>query len=581
MKTTLLGLFAIACTTDPGLTDHDPTTPPTTPPDLCEDGLPVATFDAEGPYGFRRGDLAEDVTLQTTDGEFVLSEQFGCTSFGFLPETDQSTDPSWPTLWERDLEDLLDGSPDSVQWLFFTDGDDPRGSRDALQAELDTILADFTNAKAAKWEGRLHVLSQTPDRWNSWPEEKWNTTGYGFVVGRDQRIRDVGSLADGTRYDQAVGWFESNIKHAANEIVAVDFAYGRQQELDADGRRVMSLLDQTVTGAAEVLLDEDFTTVTGLDVDLSLGCPGDLEFGNCPAWDYLIYLHECGREIPDPAAATEPCQPYVPAGTATPEIPADTRACSCSEPDDSAGEHLRTCLADGTGYGACPCACEELARWVTPYHRGGRWVHDISPLATFLADPGPDRLVFSTSQTYEVDLSFRLEETATAGPPDQLTYLFSGGTFLEDYNLGRETLLVDIPASATKVELVAVISGHGFGADSENCAEFCNHTHHFFVNGVEHVKDHPEANTDEGCVEQVAEGTTPNQFGTWFFGRGGWCPGLEIAPWVVDVTADVTPGTTAAIDYEGLLDGEPYEPNLTGGTFYPRIDMVSWLAVTE
>jgi hypothetical protein len=56
---------------------------------------------------------------------------------------------------------------------------------------------------------------------------------------------------------------------------------------------------------------------------------------------------------------------------------------------------------------------------------------------------------------------------------------------------------------------------------------------------------------------------------------------LEIAPWVVDVTADVTPGSTVAVDYEGRLDGEPYDPDLTGGTFYPRIDLVSWLAVTE
>ncbi len=128
---------------------------------------------------------------------------------------------------------------------------------------------------------------------------------------------------------------------------------------------------------------------------------------------------------------------------------------------------------------------------------------------------------------------------------------------------------------------MAVISGHGFGADTANCAEFCNHTHHFVVNGVEHIKAHPEAGTDEGCVDQVAVGTTPNQFGTWFFGRGGWCPGLDIPPWVVDVTADVTPGETASIAYQGLLDGEPYDPDLTGGTFYPRIDMVSWLAIYE
>src|SRR5688572_2098160 len=145
MKTALLGLFAIACA--PGSGDADTNDTDSEPTELCEDGLPVATFVDEPPYGIRRGKIAADVTLDTTDGAFVLSDHFGCTSFGFLPETDQSTDPSWPTLWERDLRELLNASPDSVHWLFFTDSDDAGASRDALEAELDAILADFTEAK--------------------------------------------------------------------------------------------------------------------------------------------------------------------------------------------------------------------------------------------------------------------------------------------------------------------------------------------------------------------------------------------------------------------------------------------------
>ena len=554
----------------------DTTTPP--PEELCADGVPPLAFDSQGPHGIRRGDLADDFTLPTKDGDFTLSEHFGCESFGFVPERDLSSDPSWPSLWERDVKKLVKSSPHTVQWLFFTDADDPKASRDALEEEIDTLLSELSEDEAAHWAERLHVVTSTPAKWNEWPEEKWETIGYGFVVGRDQRIRDIGSLADGARYDASIEWFEQNVSYAVNEIVAIDFVYAREQELAAQTRRVVPLLDQSVTGGAEVLLDEDFTAVSGLQVDLSLACPGDREFGNCPPWDYLIYLHECGREIADPSAATTPCQPYV---VGPPDIPADTMPCSCDEPDDQTGEHVRTCLPDGTGFGGCPCRCEEIGRWVTPYHREGRWVHDITPLTYFLADPGPDRLVFFTSQTYDVDLSLRLDESAGLGPPAALEFLFSGGTFLADYNANRETLQIEIPADATKVELVAVISGHGFGADTANCAEFCNHTHHFFVNGVEHVKEHPEANTEEGCVEQVGIGTTPNQFGTWFYGRGGWCPGLDIPPWVVDVTADVTPGETASISYEGLLDGEPYEPDLTGGTFYPRIDMVSWLAIYD
>ena len=61
----------------------------------------------------------------------------------------------------------------------------------------------------------------------------------------------MGSLAYGTRYDKAICWYETNIKYAANEIVALDFAYGRLNELDADGRRVISLLYQPVTASVK------------------------------------------------------------------------------------------------------------------------------------------------------------------------------------------------------------------------------------------------------------------------------------------------------------------------------------------
>jgi hypothetical protein len=261
------------------------------------------------------------------------------------------------------------------------------------------------------------------------------------------------------------------------------------------------------------------------------------------------------------------------------EVPADTLACGCTGPDDQPEEHVRTCLGDGSGYGGCPCSCQEIGRWITPYHREGRWVSDVSPLSYFLADPGPDRLIFSTSQTYTVDLSLRVGARDGLGPPDELHWLWSGGAFDDDYNTGRAPSVIDIPADARKVALVAVISGHGFGANADNCAEFCNHTHHFTVNGTEHVKEHPEAHDDLGCVAQVAEGTTPNQFGTWFYGRGGWCPGLDVPPWIADVTADVVPGQPATITYEGRLDGEPYVERPANGDFGARIDMVSWLAI--
>lgn len=39
-----------------------------------------------------------------------------------------------------------------------------------------------------------------------------------------------------------------------------------------------------------------------------------------------------------------------------------------------------------------------------------------------------------------------------------------------------------------------------------------------------------------GAAAQVSFGVVPNQYGTWPFGRAGWCPGQHVDWWEVDVT---------------------------------------------
>lgn len=43
-----------------------------------------------------------------------------------------------------------------------------------------------------------------------------------------------------------------------------------------------------------------------------------------------------------------------------------------------------------------------------------------------------------------------------------------------------------------------------------------------------------------GCAMRVKEGALPNEYGTWLYGRGGWCDGLQVEPWVTDVTGQVS-----------------------------------------
>lgn len=51
--------------------------------------------------------------------------------------------------------------------------------------------------------------------------------------------------------------------------------------------------------------------------------------------------------------------------------------------------------------------------------------------------------------------------------------------------------------------------------------------------------------SDLGCAETVADGTTPNQYGTWIYGRAGWCPGSAVVLRTFGIDADdVTEGLT-------------------------------------
>jgi Peptide-N-glycosidase F, C terminal len=121
---------------------------------------------------------------------------------------------------------------------------------------------------------------------------------------------------------------------------------------------------------------------------------------------------------------------------------------------------------------------------------------------------------------------------------------------------------------------VTLTTGHG-GVQPTNCAEFCNHTHLFTVNGVLHRQSFPEAQTASTCAERVAVGVVPNQHGTWYYGRGGWCPGQDVAPFVVDVTADVAKGQANTLTYRTEFNGAPVNAGLG------NIVLSSWLVVWE
>lgn len=516
------------------------TTTDTTPPEptYCEvAGLPVRPW-SEGPYGAHRGDVADDFTVELAGGEtWTFKERWdGCESYVFLPDTIRVSDLDKTSIWEKDLLALTKASPKNAHYFFVSraNGDDAaKLNTDAMKARIDELLASLAPEEAAHWKDRLHVVAQRAGNLGNWLSGMLSGIGRGgFAIDRFQRVRGVGNLADVKRYKQALNdagyWpWEQNLAYAANEVRYFEMEFARESMLAETPATVVPFWDGEILEEFEekeitLPTEAEMAQFDTMEVDVTSSCPDPdkIEFGNCGAWDYLAYL-------------------FV---------------------KDDEGNNV------------------ELARFITSYHRETRWVVDVSPMLVHLKKGGKRtfRWEFAppwNTQPTATKLSLRFSNKNKGYSPSEATFLFAGGTFDSMYNAPHAPVQVPIPADAKRVELFAIITGHG--AEVGQCSEFCNHQHVFKVNGVEHTKQHPEAGTQNKCVDQIENGMVPNQGGTWWFGRGGWCPGQQVGPWVVDVTSEVTPGQTATIEYEGLYKSA--QPPDTAG----NIALTSWLVISK
>ncbi len=507
----------------------DDTSPP--PPDAfqCSDlGLPVRQFiDADVDRSLYA--TAADFTAPTLrHGDWNLKDKWtGCETYLVIPDKPKQCEGWSRELWSRDVNDLLEMLPANVRVLFVAQDSDESERLDALYAlkeQVDEYVAQQSADAQDRWHHRIIYVTQQAREIEGWLGPMLYSPKWGYGIDRFQRIRYIGSFADYSRYDSGMGWFAPNLSMAANESIYYNFEFERDQAMEAENATVINIFPgEAFSGTQYVDIElpdaETMSTFDTMSFDLYLGCDGSGEFGTCPAWDYLVYLYLCDADDPE----------------------------NC-----------------GTEFG----------RWITTYHREGRWVHDVSGLLPLIAEGGTRRFGFETSQTYEVKLDLRLSTQSKPSRAQESTYLFTGGAFNADYNEQFTPIDVWIPADAVKVELATVITGHGM-SETGNCAEFCNTTHHFFVNGNENVLDFPYIGNNEGCMDQVTDGTVPNQYGTWWYGRSGWCPGKDVPVVMTDVTSQVNFSDDNTFDYEGYYQGEPFPD---GGA---TIRMRSWVVVSK
>lgn len=504
--------------------------------DFCAEnelGLAVA-WNAEGPYGNKRHELAEDFSIPLADGTtFTLSERWkGCENFVFIPDsiTRSSTDDR--SIWTRDLDDLVAGSPRNTHYFFNTvlrDEEAQAAIADMVE-RVEELLADMDPVDATWWADHLHVVGVETRELGGTVEgillRGVGTSGFG--IDRFQQVRGVGSYADVTRYDASAGsWpFENNMAYASHEARFFNMEAAREARLRSYDATVVSLwTGEVIEEYAEMDIAlpsaDDMATFDTLEIDVDMRCPSDVnaEQGNCGAWDYLAYLWVQDN--------------------------------------------------DGTWI--------ELGRFITTYHREARWVVDVTPMMAHLLDGGTRRFKWEwapswNTQPTETRLSLRFSDQGKGYRPRAATRVATGGAFGSTYNDGRTPVDVPVSSAAVRTELWSLVTGHG--ASTNQCAEFCNHQHAFTVGSSAYLAEFTVAQEETGCIDMIEDQMTPNQSGTWWYGRGGWCPGAPVLPVQWDVTGDVA-GGTATVGYRGLFDGET-PPDGSGD-----IVLNAWLVVYE
>jgi hypothetical protein len=199
----------------------------------------------------------------------------------------------------------------------------------------------------------------------------------------------------------------------------------------------------------------------------------------------------------------------------------------------------------------------EIMRYITPYGNGldmgSGWNHKLE-VTDFLellrgevyidAPCGGWGDQYSQTSQESLELTFDFIEGT---PPRDLIHWqkmweFGGitydGKFEElvdgiDYNFSEEE-------KGAKLRIIQ--TGHGFGGNSDNCAEFCRKESYVKVDGEQHYT--------RDIWRECGDNPLHPQGGTWLADRTNWCPGAEVQFHDYELSAYITPGETSEIDYD-------------------------------
>ena len=434
---------------------------------------------------------------------------------------------------------LLEKSNLNTHYFFFSSGSEAERDITLIQEFFITMIEQNMSTEMQEhWKEHLHFIPTPVSELDNWIEDRIIGT-YAFSIDRFQRIKQAGYLGNPAGF---TGFYMNFLAH---EVTYQDYEWNALNEDPTTYDEVSVFEKEYYTGGwastIETIVEfpnlNQLNNYSGMSIELLRGCPdanGNYSDQGCDDYDRKARMFICDE--------------------------------------------------DGSN-------CNEAARWITPFDRQPHHLTDISPFISMLKPGGNKLIKFQESGWPNSLLTMRfrfyhgqdLENT-----PQNFQPLWVGTIpFNPEFDENTPPMVFEVPDNATKVEFVSYITGHGWGCDGFNCAEFCNSKHIFTVNGgvYEFENDHPEADDNTHCMEldTIIEGVVPNQWGTWGYGRAGWCPGQDVHPAITDITDYVSIGEENVVDYNACRvqgNGCVTPPTCQGDGYCPEIAVSSYIIIS-
>ena len=447
------------------------------------------------------------------------------------------------TLWGSSTnfgDDLLNISPNNVHYFFISNRTQYEEDVQQMKDLYDGLLSNLSEEEQQHWSTHLHFINEKTISLNNWLEDALSGE-YAIAIDPFQQIRQIGYLGNPASF---TGTYVNYLAHEAlyfNHELEIFSENGEEYDEFTIFERTHYTGGWAASIDGTINVPSDLSNYNKLEVELLRGCPdADMNYDDdgCDDYDRIARLYLC----------------------------------------DSDGSN-----------------CYEIAKWITPFDRQPHSLTDITPfLSAFRSNTGQEKVLrFQESgwpnSLLTLKLRFYTGDTSQ-GSPQEIYSMWNGTVqFNPDYDDNRPTTVFTVPSNATKVEFVSYITGHGWGsAGCFNCCEFCNSKHLFSVNGgvYEFNQEFPDASSSNHCMNPntiESTGVIPNQYGTWGYGRAGWCPGRDVDPYVMDITDYVSIGDENVIDYSACrVSGNSCvaPPTCAGDGYCPEIAMSSYIIIS-